>query len=82
LNAAGKLNPELKLFAGATKPIEELYDLAQDPWEVKNLAALPEYKETLLKLRAEVDKWMRETNDQGWINEDPVRIHDGYYNKK
>jgi N-sulfoglucosamine sulfohydrolase len=82
LNTAGKLNPELKLFAGATKPVEELYDLTQDPWEVKNLAALPEYKETLLKLRAEVDKWMEETNDQGWQMEDPLRIHAGYYGKK
>ena len=70
------------LFAGATKPIEELYDLNKDPWEVNNLAALTEYKETLLKLRAEVDKWMKETNDQGWRMEDPVQIYQGYYGEK
>jgi arylsulfatase A-like enzyme len=82
LKAAGKLNEELRLFAGATKPIEELYDLSKDPWEVHNLAALPEYKETLLKLRAAVDKWMKDTNDQGWLMEDPLRIHEGYYGKQ
>lgn len=79
LKAAGRLNQELMLFAGATKPIEELYDLSKDPWEVQNLAALPEHKDTLLKLRAEVDQWMKETNDQGWRMEDPVRIDQGYY---
>jgi arylsulfatase A-like enzyme len=82
LKTAGKLKQELLLFAGDTKPIEELYDLSKDPWEVNNLAALPEYKETLLKLRAEVDKWMKETNDQGWRMEDPVQIYQGYYGNK
>jgi arylsulfatase A-like enzyme len=78
LKATGKLRQELMLFAGDTKPIEELYDLSKDPWEVNNLAALPEHKETLLKLRAEVDKWMKETNDQGWRMEDPVQIYQGH----
>jgi arylsulfatase A-like enzyme len=82
LKTAGKLRQELMLFAGDTKPIEELYDLSKDPWEVNNLAALPEHKETLLKLRAEVDKWMKETNDQGWRMEDPVQIYQGYYGNK
>jgi arylsulfatase A-like enzyme len=82
LNAAGKLNQELKLFASATKPVEELYDMTKDPWEVRNLAALPEHQETLLKLRAAVDKWMKDTNDQGWRMEDPLKIHEGYYGKK
>jgi arylsulfatase A-like enzyme len=78
LKAAGKLRQELMLFAGDTKPIEELYDLSKDPWEVNNLAALPEHQETLLKLRAEVDKWMKETNDQGWRMEDPVQIYQSH----
>ncbi len=82
LKAAGKLNQELMLFAGTTKPIEELYDLSKDLWELNNLAALPEHKETLLKLRAEVDNWMKETNDQGWQMEDPVQIYHGYYGGK
>ena len=82
LKAAGKLKQELTLFAGDTKPIEELYDLNKDPWELNNLAALPEHKETLLKLRVEVDKWMKETNDQGWQMEDPVQIYRGYYGAK
>jgi N-sulfoglucosamine sulfohydrolase len=81
LQTAGKLRPELALFAGATKPIEELYDLTKDPWELRNLAALPEYQTPLLELRSAVDKWMKETNDQGWQMEDPLKIQAGYRGK-
>jgi arylsulfatase A-like enzyme len=63
--AQGALPREIALFAGDTKPIEELYDLSKDPWEVSNLADLPEHNATLLQLRAVVDQWMRESNDQG-----------------
>ena len=74
----GKLTPEAALFAADTKPIEELYDLASDPHEVKNLAADPACRQTLKALRQAVDDWVRETNDQGAKSEDPVDIFKGY----
>ena len=55
---------ERLLFAPSRAP-EELYDLANDPWELNNLAALPDQKPNLLTLRAQLDRWMEETKDQG-----------------
>jgi arylsulfatase A-like enzyme len=52
------------LFAQKRAP-EELYDLAADPWEVHNLAADPAHAKTLQELRAKLDRWMEQTNDQG-----------------
>jgi hypothetical protein len=46
---------------------EELYDLQTDPYEIHNLAASaqPEHQAELKKLRALLEKWIDETNDQG-----------------
>jgi uncharacterized sulfatase len=48
-----------------TRPAEELYDLATDPWELKNLAADPAQAATLAKLRADLDAWMAAQGDEG-----------------
>lgn len=77
LHKQGKLTPEADLFAAETKPIEELYDLAADPHEVKNLAAVPAHAATLKELRGLVDEWVKET-DRGTAYEDPVDIFRGY----
>ena len=77
-NSQGKLNREQALFASAVKPIEELYDLRSDPDEVHNLATDPRQHETLQKLRALVDGFVRE-NDVRAIAEDPLDIQRGYY---
>jgi arylsulfatase A-like enzyme len=47
------------------RPAEELYDLRADPHELKNHAADPAHAETLRKLRAELDAWMKEQGDPG-----------------
>ena len=67
----GKLTPQQQLFMACTRPEEELYDLHTDPYEVNNLAADPEHKQTLEKLRGILDKWIHQTADQGGIPEDP-----------
>lgn len=51
------------------KPLTELFDTQQDPWEVKNLADTPQYKATLKRLQADLDQWMIETRDTGLIPE-------------
>jgi N-sulfoglucosamine sulfohydrolase len=48
-----------------TRPAEELYDLAADPWELKNLAAEAAHADTLKKLRADLDAWMAGQGDEG-----------------
>jgi N-sulfoglucosamine sulfohydrolase len=48
------------------RPREELYDLVNDPGEVKNLAADPSSADVLADLRARVKRWQAETKDP-WI---------------
>jgi len=63
--AAGQLDEVQRLLFARTRPPEELYDLEADPWEVHNLAADPAHSRTLQELRAKLDRWMDQTNDQG-----------------
>lgn len=51
------------------KPKEELYDIKNDPWELNNLASSPKHKHLLDTMRAELDKWIVETDDQGRFSE-------------
>jgi hypothetical protein len=46
-----------------SRPREELYNLAADPQEQRNLASDPACAGQLKKLRRELDAWMREQND-------------------
>src|SRR5919109_415326 len=41
----------------------ELYDLAADPWEQKNLAGRPEVTQTEADLRERLLRWMQDTHD-------------------
>ena len=63
--AAGQLNDVQRLLFAKTRAPEELYDLAADPWEVRNLAGDSAHAKTLQELRAKLDRWMEQTNDQG-----------------
>jgi arylsulfatase A-like enzyme len=51
------------------KPVEELYDTENDPWEVHNLAADPAYRDVLERMRAENLSWMAEIRDVGLVPE-------------
>ncbi|TMM56671.1 sulfatase [Maribacter algarum] len=68
----GKLNEEQSSWLHPTKPEEELYDLQKDPYELNNLADLPEMQDTLTHLRQVLEKWIFETNDLGRIPEDEL----------
>ena len=46
-----------------------MYDLENDPYEINNLATNPKYKKELSVLRAQLYRWMDETNDPGLIPE-------------
>jgi len=47
------------------RPAEELYDTASDPYELRNLAGDPNYREAKVRLRAELDRWLAEQHDPG-----------------
>ena len=65
----GSLPPGAAWFVAESKPVEELYDLENDPHEVNNLAGKPEYGSILERLRKAHERWMRETKDLGLIPE-------------
>ena len=52
-----------------TKPVEELYDTENDPWEVNNLANDPKYNHILNRMRAANKDWVTRIKDTGFIPE-------------
>jgi uncharacterized sulfatase len=59
------------------RPANELYDLQNDPWELKNVADKPENKETITRLRAQLDAWMKQQGDEGAKTEQEAYEHQG-----
>lgn len=64
----GKCNAIQSAF-WQTKPSEELYDTENDPWEVNNLAADPNYKPVLERMRKANDEWLEKIVDADFIPE-------------
>lgn len=62
-----KLDPVQAVLAAPTQPAEQLFDLTEDPHEIRNLAAStkPEHIAALQRLRAELESWVVRTDDQG-----------------
>lgn len=70
MNKQGTLEGPQMLFFLPEKPEEELYDTLADPHQIHNLAAIPEYRETLERLRRVHLQWKEETHDLGEIKEE------------
>lgn len=66
------LTPAQMLFMASEKPPEELYDLKNDPYEINNLASLPDHQKILEHMRFALDKWQKETKDLGLIPEEKL----------
>jgi len=69
LNAEGKLKGPQKQYFEETKPVEELYDTRNDPYEVSNLAGNPKCRDVLERMRKVHAEWASETGDIGLIPE-------------
>jgi arylsulfatase A-like enzyme len=64
LNEAGKLDAAMRRqFFEQPRPTLELFDLAEDPNETRNVADDPAHAATLRDLRERLSKWMDDTND-------------------
>jgi arylsulfatase A-like enzyme len=55
-----------------TKPVEEFYDLANDPYEVHNIIDNPKYFKRINDFRAALENWQKEINDQGFVPENKL----------
>jgi arylsulfatase A-like enzyme len=62
---AGKLNKHQMLQMADSRPKEELYDMQNDPWELKNLAGDPYYSDMLERMRGNLHEWIETTGDLG-----------------
>jgi N-sulfoglucosamine sulfohydrolase len=65
----GKLKGRHHAIWEGNQPIEELFDLQSDPWEVNNLATDPTHAKRLASMRARLKKKMIEVKDTGLIPE-------------
>ena len=73
---AGGLNATQAAF-WATKPAEELYRRADDPDQIRNLAADPAYATVLQRMRTALDDHLLAVNDNGFIPEgEPMEGYD------
>ena len=50
-------------LAVARRPMEELFDVKNDPFCLNDLSTLPEYQKILIQLRESLEARLRETND-------------------
>jgi uncharacterized sulfatase len=65
---SGQLDDAQSVF-WQPKPSEELFDLSQDPYQVKNLAESSEHADVLKRLRAAMADWMLDVKDLGLLPE-------------
>lgn len=74
LHEAGELSEyQSEHWFGKRSP-EELYDIAEDPHQINNLADDPDYAEVLKEHREVLEAWIKETDDQGQYPEDPAQL--------
>jgi hypothetical protein len=68
----GLLEPPADWYFRQTKPVEELYDIVADPFEIENLAARPELQTVLERMRTAHEAWASETGDLGAVPEEEL----------
>ena len=68
----GDLSGPMKIFSADQKPVEELYDLEEDPHEINNLAGDVAYAEKLEELKKELEDWQFRIGDIGLMPESEI----------
>ena len=72
LHLKGDLSKEHNFWFRVPKLKEELYDLENDPFELKNLSNNPDYSDKLKDLSGALDNWIEEIDDLGRIPEEKL----------
>ena len=72
LDSEGKLKGDAAYIFMKTKPLEELYDLKNDPYEVHNLANDPAQAEKLKLFRSQLSQWQASIKDRGFTPESEI----------
>jgi arylsulfatase A-like enzyme len=58
------------------RPAVELYDLRADPYEQRNLAALPAHAARVSEMRAQLTAWMQQQGDRETVFNEPRLLAD------
>lgn len=69
LSLGGALDGPAATYMAATKPPEQLFDVSEDPHELRNLASDPRYARVLERMRGALEEWILETHDLGFLPE-------------
>lgn len=69
LHKAGQLSGPETWLMQPSKPVEELYDTKEDPWELKNLAGQDEFQDRLKEMRSILYDWILQTRDLSFLHE-------------
>ena len=69
LAAADRLAGGQTNWFATPKPVEELYDTANDPWELNNLADLSQYAKRLQRMREATESRQQMLGDTGMVPE-------------
>jgi uncharacterized sulfatase len=77
LHKSGELDSQTGWLMLDTKPIEEFYDVENDPHQMNNLAIDPDYQERLKKMKNVLFDWMIVNHDLSLIPEPLMRIEAG-----
>ncbi|MBX3414349.1 MAG: sulfatase-like hydrolase/transferase [Pirellulales bacterium] len=74
---AGQLTGPAAQWMTPIKPGVELYDTVADPWEINNLADEPEFATVRARLSSELERWMVNIIDLGFLPENELRTRFG-----
>jgi len=69
MHETNQLNKEQELWFRQSKPVEELYDVESDPFQLNNLAADPNYANLLKDMGTKLEKWQKDIGDKGFVPE-------------